>query len=68
MFGKLHEYRRARRKAMGVPLDKEHGGQYLLLGLLTDSGNFSHDDVTEETFLTAAKLVKAGADIRLAQL
>lgn len=34
------------------------------MGLLTDSGNFSHDDVTEETFLTAAKLMKAGADIR----
>lgn len=48
---------------LGVPLDKELA-QYLLLGLLTDSGNFSHDDVTEETFLTAAKLVKAGADIR----
>lgn len=38
--------------------------EYLLLGLLTDSGGFSHDDVTEETLLTAAKLVKAGADIR----
>ena len=48
---------------LGVPLDKELA-QYLLLGLLTDSGNFSHDDVTEETFLTAARLVKAGADIR----
>ena len=48
---------------LGVPLDKELA-QYLLLGLLTDSGNFSHDDVTEETLLTAARLVKAGADIR----
>ena len=35
---------------------------YLLLGILTDSGNFSHDDVTEETFLAAAKLTRAGAD------
>lgn len=50
-------------EAMGVPFDKELA-EYLLLGLLTDSGNFSHDDVEEETFLTAAKLVKAGADIR----
>ena len=30
---------------------------------MTDSGNFSHDDVTEETFLAAAKLVRAGADV-----
>ncbi len=48
-------------EAMGVALDRKTA-EYLLLGLLTDSGNFSHDDVTEETFLTAAKLVKAGAD------
>ena len=38
-------------------------GEYLLLGLLTDSGNFSHDDVTEETLSLAAKLVGEGADI-----
>jgi phosphoesterase RecJ-like protein len=38
--------------------------EYLLIGLLTDSGNFSHDDVTEETLLLASKLVKAGANIR----
>ena len=49
--------------ALGVPLDKEIA-EYLLVGLLTDSGNFSHDDVDEETFLLASKLVKAGADIR----
>ena len=48
---------------MGAPFDKKTS-EYLLIGLLTDSGNFSHDDVTEETFLLAAKLVKAGADIR----
>ncbi len=50
-------------EALGVPFDKQMS-EYLLLGLLTDSGNFSHDDVTEETFLVAAKLLKAGADIR----
>ena len=33
---------------MGTPLDKITA-EYLLTGLLTDSGNFSHDDVTEET-------------------
>lgn len=38
--------------------------EYLLIGLLTDSGNFSHDDVTEETLSLAAELVAAGADIR----
>ena len=48
---------------MGVPFDKKTA-EYLLIGLLTDSGNFSHDDVTEETLTLAAKLVAAGADIR----
>ena len=47
---------------LGVPFDKKIA-EYLLLGLLTDSGNFSHDDVTEETLLLGAKLVKAGANI-----
>ncbi len=50
-------------KYMGVPFDKKTA-EYLLIGLLTDSGNFSHDDVEEETLLLAAELVKAGADIR----
>lgn len=48
---------------MGAPLDKKTA-EYLLVGLLTDSGNFAHDDVTEETLGLAAKLVAAGADIR----
>ena len=47
---------------LGVSLDKKIA-EYLLVGLLTDSGNFSHDDVEAETFLLAAKLVAAGADI-----
>ena len=47
---------------MGVPFDKNMA-DYLLLGLLTDSGNFSHDDVKEDTLLLAAKLIKFGADI-----
>ena len=50
-------------KDMGAPFDKKTA-EYLLLGLLTDSGNFSHDDVTEETLSLAARLVAAGADIR----
>ena len=48
---------------MGAPIDKKTA-EYLMVGLLTDSGNFSHDDVTEETMLLAGKLIKAGADIR----
>lgn len=47
---------------LGAPIDKLCA-EYLLTGLLTDSGNFSHDDVTEETLDLAAKLVGAGADI-----
>lgn len=50
-------------KCLDAPLDKKTA-EYLLIGLLTDSGNFAHDDVTEETFALAGKLVKAGADIR----
>lgn len=50
-------------KILGVTLDKKTA-EYLLIGLLTDSGNFSHDDVTEETLLLGASLVKSGADIR----
>lgn len=48
---------------MGAPFDKKTA-EYLLIGLLSDSGNFSHDDVTEETLTLGAKLVAAGADIR----
>ena len=47
---------------LGVPFDKKMA-ELLLVGLLTDSGNYSHDDVTEETLLLGAKLVKAGADV-----
>jgi phosphoesterase RecJ-like protein len=47
---------------LGVPYTKEIA-EYLLTGLLTDSGNFSHDDVTEECFLLAARLVAVGANI-----
>lgn len=48
---------------LGAPFDKKTA-EYLLLGLMTDSGHFSHDDVDEEAFLLAAKLVKAGANVR----
>ncbi len=51
---------------LGASLDKKTA-EYLLVGLLTDSGNFSHEDVDEEAFLLGAKLVKAGADLRYYQ-
>ncbi len=35
----------------------------LMLGLITDSGNFTHLDVTERTYLTAAYLRGKGADM-----
>jgi len=47
---------------MGVALTKEIA-EMLMFGLLTDSGNFTHDDVDENTFLVAARLVKAGANV-----
>ncbi len=37
----------------------------LLLGLITDSGNFTHCDVGENTFKAAAKLRAAGGDVNL---
>ncbi len=46
---------------MGIPFD-ERMAEYLMIGLMTDSGNFSHDDVGEEAFLLAARLARAGAD------
>ncbi len=47
---------------LGVTLNKDIADA-LLLGLLTDSGNFSHSDVDGDTFRTAAILADAGADI-----
>ena len=35
----------------------------LMLGLITDSGNFAHKDVTDKTFETGALLRKCGADV-----
>jgi phosphoesterase RecJ-like protein len=39
--------------------------QCLMMGVVTDSGNFTHQDVSEKTFAVAAKLRAAGADITL---
>lgn len=46
-------------KEMGITFD-EKISSLLMLGLLTDSDRFSHNDVTERTFLTAAFLKKFG--------
>ena len=48
--------------ALGVEID-EHTANCILLGISSDSGNFAHKNVTENTFLTAAKLTKCGAEI-----
>lgn len=37
----------------------------LMLGLITDSGNFTHKDVSEKTFTVASKLRSYGADVNL---
>lgn len=45
----------------GLEIDKEVA-DLLAMGLLTDSGNFSHGDVTAKTFSVAAMLREKGAD------
>lgn len=50
-------------EALGVALDKATA-EYLYTGLLTDSGNFAHDDVSEETFALASTLTAKGVDVR----
>ncbi len=47
--------------AIGVAADKDTA-DLLALGLITDTGNFRHKNVTEETFACAEKLIAAGAD------
>lgn len=47
--------------AAGLEIDKEIA-DLLTMGLLTDSGNFSHRDVTAKTFSVAAMLREKGAD------
>jgi phosphoesterase RecJ-like protein len=49
-------------KLLGVTFNQRIA-DCLMTGLLTDSGNFSHDDVEEETFEIAAALKKAGARV-----
>ena len=49
-------------EAAGFEITKEIA-DLLALGLLTDSGNFAHNDVSPKTFTVAAKLKECGADI-----
>lgn len=48
-------------KFMGIELDKEIA-EALYTGLVNDTGNFSHDNTTCETFAMASELKKVGAD------
>ena len=36
--------------------------EYIYLGIINDTGNFRHDNVTEHTFLVCSKLIGAGAN------
>ena len=48
--------------AAGMSIDRDIA-DLLALGLITDSGNFSHRDVSAKTFSVASMLRAAGADI-----
>ena len=43
----------------GVNVDKKIA-EYIYLGIINDTGNFSHDNVTKETFEICADLMKTG--------
>ena len=51
-------------KTAGFEIDKEIA-DLLMLGLITDSGNFTHCDVEAKSFETAAYLRSKGADVNL---
>lgn len=48
-------------KELEIELDKDMA-EALYLGLVNDTGNFSHSNVTENTLKVASELVKAGAN------
>ncbi len=52
-------------KEMGVEIDKEIG-EPLYAGIINDTGNFSHDNVTADTFKIASELREAGVDTEYA--
>lgn len=49
-------------RLLGAEVDKD-AANLLMVGLLTDSGSFTHSDVDAETMRTAAFLLERGADI-----
>lgn len=49
---------------LGVPVTKEIA-DFLMTGMVTDSGGFTHGDVNGDTFRAAAKMADAGADVNL---
>ena len=49
-------------QAMGVTIDKQIAN-YLMAGVITDSGEFTHSDVDGDTFRAAALFADAGADV-----
>lgn len=49
-------------KAAGVKIDKKIA-EGLLLGLITDTGNFAHSNTDSEALVLAGELVSLGADI-----
>lgn len=49
-------------ECLGIPFDSEIA-DLLALGILTDTGNFRHKNVTSETFVCAAQMVGYGADL-----
>ena len=51
---------------LGTPLSPL-AANYLMMGLSSDTGNFAHQNVTEHTFLAAAKLASCGADVHRIQ-
>lgn len=50
-------------RELGAPCDKLTA-DYLFMGMVTDSGGFSHSDVNGDTFRAAAYCADAGADVQ----
>ncbi len=51
-------------KSLGVEIDKDIA-DCLILGIVTDTGNFAHSNVTASTLEYASKLVEKGANLHL---
>jgi len=47
----------------GIMVIDEAGANFLMMGIMTDTGNFKHSDVTDKTLSAASTLIKFGADI-----